>query len=345
MKFNSGKKPTPFGFDFEKAETIVRENGRLVFTAVFFTVCLMFLAGLAAFFISVKSPEKVMVPDVVGKELTAALQEMQVKELYPKIRLRYSDSPEEKGTILAQSPAGGIIVKAGQRIALTVSQGVVADRVEDYVGKKLDDVRIHLQTLFASTAVPMIKLPDSPIYQKDDSEAGTILDQNPPPNTVLTRPITMELVVSSGPGNKEVPIPDITGLPLNDVLLYMSRSDIIFDFTAQPPEAGQAPGTVVSLNIPAGKTSATAYSRIQAVIALPDEPQGNSVYGLIDETLPPYPYALRVELRAEPPQAKAYSIVAFKHTGKHLTIPYAVPRNTLLVLSVENKEIKRFTVN
>ena len=90
-----------------------------------------------------------MVPDVTGKDLTDALQEMQAKELYPKIRLRYSKSPEEKGSVLEQSPSGGTIVKAGERINLTVSQGVVLDRVENYVGMKIDDVRAQLQTLFA----------------------------------------------------------------------------------------------------------------------------------------------------------------------------------------------------
>lgn len=334
-----------FGMDMQTTEEIIRTNRKLIFTVVAVTCGFMILAVLAAFFVSVKSPERVMVPDVVGKELTSALQEMQVKELYPKILLRYSKSPEEKGTILEQSPAGGSIVKAGRRINLTVSQGVVLDRVEDYIGMNIDEVRIRLQTLFASSSVPMIKLPDFPIYKKDAAEAGTILEQMPAANTSLSSPITLQLVVSSGPGREEVPIPNIKGLSLNDTLLQMSRNKIIFDFTAQIPEEGQEAGTVVSQKWPANKQTLPAYSRVEAVIALPDAPYKNLIYGLIDENLPPYPTALNVELRAEPQQGSPYVIIVFKHTGNRLTVPYAVPRNTRLILSVSGNEIKRFTAD
>ena len=175
MNLNRWKKLSSFGIDLDKTEETIRTNRKLIFTVAALMLCFMFLAALAAFFISVKSPERVMVPDVTGKDLADALQEMQAKELYPKIRLRYSKSPEEKGSVLEQSPSGGTIVKAGERINLTVSQGVVLDRVENYVGMKIDDVRAQLQTLFASSSVQMIKLPDVPIYKEDAAEAGTIL--------------------------------------------------------------------------------------------------------------------------------------------------------------------------
>jgi len=342
MKFDWYKKISSFGVELEKAEQSLSENRKLAGFVALIMLVFMMLAGLASFFIAVKSPEKVMVPDVVGKELTGALQEMQVKELYPKIRLRYSKSPEDKGTVLEQSPAGGTIVKAGRRINLTVSQGVILDRVEDYTGMKIDDLRIQLQTLFAASSVQMIKVPDLPIYKQDESEASTILEQNPPANTNLTSPITLQLVVSSGPGRREIPIPNLKGLSLNDILLQISKSSLIFDFTAQLPQEGQAAGTVISQKWPEGKTSTSAYSRIEVVIALPDKIHNNLIYGLIDERLPPYPIPLEAELKAEPVQGNPYRIAAFKHTGNRLTIPYAVPRKTRLILTVAGKEIKRF---
>lgn len=344
MNLNRWKKLSSFGIDLDKTEETIRTNRKLIFTVAAFMLCVMFLAALAAFFISVKSPERVMVPDVTGKDLTDALQEMQAKELYPKIRLRYSKSPEEKGSVLEQSPSGGTIVKAGERINLTVSQGVVLDRVENYVGMKIDDVRAQLQTLFASSSVQMIKLPDVPIYKEDAAEAGTILEQNPQPNTNLSSPVTLELVVSSGPGREEVPVPNIVGLSLNDTLLQMSRSKIIFNFTAQLPSEGQKAGTVISQGQSGDRQTLPAYSRVDALIAIPDSPTGNLIYGILDENLPPYPYALPVELKAETPEGNAYSIVVLQHTGNRLTIPYAVPRNTRLILTVSGNEIRRFTV-
>ena len=60
-------------------------------------IFIMIFVFTAVFFISVKGPEEVMVPNVVGKELTQALLDMQIKELYPRIQLRHSNSITEKG--------------------------------------------------------------------------------------------------------------------------------------------------------------------------------------------------------------------------------------------------------
>lgn len=55
---------------------------------------------------------------------------MQVKELYPKIQLRYSDVPGDKGMILEQNPVAGTIVKASRRIDLVVSRETARVQVQ-----------------------------------------------------------------------------------------------------------------------------------------------------------------------------------------------------------------------
>ena len=345
MKSKWYEKVIEFGVNLDKTEIALRANRTLIFTIVLIMAAIMLLGTAAAFFISVKSPERVMVPDVTGTELTEALQEMQVKQLYPKIQMRYSNSPEEKGTVLEQSPAGGTIVKAGRRIQLTVSQGAVIDRVENYVGMKIDDVRMQLQTLFAASTTPIIKLSDAPIYKTNAAEAGTVLEQNPAPNSALTGPVTLQLVVSSGPGGEEVNVPDITGISLNDVLLTISRTKLIFDFTVQSTQNEQEAGTVLAQKTPKERERLNAYSRIEAVIALPETVINDTVYGLIEENLPPYPYALPVELTAEPPDSAPYTVVTLQHIGGHFTVPYAVPRHSRLTLKVSGNPIKHYTAD
>ena len=58
------------------------------------------LIALAVFFVAILGAEQTMVPDVRGLELTEALLELQVKELYPRIQLRYSQSAADRGRIL-----------------------------------------------------------------------------------------------------------------------------------------------------------------------------------------------------------------------------------------------------
>ena len=61
MNLNHGKKLSSFGIDLDKTEETIRTNRKLIFTVAALMLCFMFLAALAAFFISVKSPESVIV--------------------------------------------------------------------------------------------------------------------------------------------------------------------------------------------------------------------------------------------------------------------------------------------
>ncbi|OJF77380.1 MAG: penicillin-binding protein [Treponema sp. CETP13] len=334
-----------FGVNFEKINESIKNNWKLMLSTVIVMLVVLAIICFATFFMVVKSPEKVMVPDIVGEPLTDALQEMQAKELYPKITLRFSESPDTKGDVLEQNPIGGAIVKAGRRIELVVSNGAVLDQVEDYVGQSLDEVRAHMQTLFASTSRPMISLPDVPVYQEDEAEAGIILSQNPPPGTDLVEPITLDLIVSSGPGNKKVTIPYLVGMTLADVHVRMSRTKLIFQFTGEIPDEDTTPGSVISQKWPEeGELELPLYSTVSVVLAIPEEPVDDMIYGIYEETLPPYPYALDVSLDATTEDGETYNVVEFKHPGGEITIPYSVTSGTKLVLSVLGKQVSKKTV-
>ena len=330
--------------NLEKAESVFLINWKFFLVTILSFIIITGITAIAVFFFVVKSPEKVLVPNVVGKELTEALQEMQVKELYPKIQMRYSDTNEDKGFVLDQSPSAGTITKANKRIELVISQGAVLDRVGDYIGMDIEDLRTQLSGLFASSSIPLIQIPDVIMYKNDIAPQGTILEQNPPANTKIARPVTLELVVSAGKEVKGVRVPNITGLSLNDALLQLNRNKITFMFTAQEPKEGEEPGVVVSQKWPVGEEFVPQYTRIDSVITIPSSPVDDLMYGILDYDLPKYPYALKIELIASPPEGDDYSIVSFYHTGNNITIPYAVPVGTRLILNAQGNEVTTFVV-
>ena len=125
----------------------VQSNVPLYICVCVIAFLIVVMTAVATFFATVKGPEQVLVPNVVGKQLEDALIEMQVKELYPKINLRYSDVPGTEGMILEQSPEAGAIVKGFSKVSLVVSRGVVVDKLANYVGQNFDDVQLSLQTL------------------------------------------------------------------------------------------------------------------------------------------------------------------------------------------------------
>ncbi|MBQ3800892.1 MAG: PASTA domain-containing protein, partial [Treponema sp.] len=128
-------------------DAIARGGAPLFFTIIL-TLCVTVVACIAVFLVSLQGEEQVMVPDVVGKTLTTALLEMQQKELYAKIQLRYSDE-DDALTILEQSPAPGSIVKAYRRVTLTVSRGVEGSGIDDFVGKNIDSVLPELKKKYS----------------------------------------------------------------------------------------------------------------------------------------------------------------------------------------------------
>lgn len=335
---------TAFGINFRKYMNSLQHNGLTLLFSAIGTLVIMAGIFVAVFFLVLQSPEQVMVPNVVGEPLEEALLAMQVKELYPKIQLRYSNSAADKGTVLEQDPPASTIVKAGRRINLTVSRGIVVDRVGSYVGQKVDDVRISLQTLFSGMAVPLIKVPETLMYRADESEPGTILEQDPLPDTSITSPVTLSLVVSSGPGNETAKVPWLVGMTLNDALLQMSRTKIIYNWTSRPVAEGEVAGTVVSQKVPGTEGQAPAYSVSECVIALPESVENDLVYGIFSAELAAFPYALKIQLDVIPPEGDPYTLVAFRHLGGELTIPYAVPQFSELILSVEDREQMRQTV-
>jgi Uncharacterized protein conserved in bacteria len=328
--------------DYHGLLSALQSNGRLLGYTVAAAVILMMLACVVVFSINVKGPEKVMVPDVVGKDLPTALIEMQTKELYPKIQLRYSDKPGDEGKILEQSPSGGAIRKGYSRVSLVVSRGVVIDHVENYVGQNLDEVRLKLQTLFAGTTRPLIIIA-SPQYKADTSAAGTIIEQDPPEGTNISDPVTVHFIVSRGPNFENTRIPNLVGSGVNDVLQQMARTKLTFDFTAHPAAAGEKAGTVVSQQI-FTEDLVQNYTHVGAEFAMPAQPVNGNVFGIFEDTLTVYPYPVAVKLTAVPEEGDSYTLVSFYHPGGKITIPYAVPAGTELILSVVDKQHKKITV-
>ena len=52
-----------------------------------------------------------------------------------------------------------------------------------------------------------------------------------------------------------------------------------------------------------------------------------------------YPYPFQIKLEAVSPKGERSLLLSMKHPGGSLTVPYAVPDGTVLVLTILNKEV------
>jgi beta-lactam-binding protein with PASTA domain len=322
--------------DLRKIESFDREHYRIMAYGFGAVIVLMFVVGFAAFLLSLRGAEQTMVPDLRGMELAQALVKLQEKELYPRVSLRFTDDPADRGKIVEQSPSAGAIVKAGRRIAVTVSRGSVVERVENFVGQDVNEAKIHLQTLYAG-ARPLLSVKEPPVYVFDKAPAGTILEQKPLPETEIAGPTQLELVVSRGPEKAQVRVPDLAGLSIDEALLQVEKTDLVVNFSMRPAGKTERAGAVVA-QTPAAGSMIPSNARVSVTLSSPHA-EKDQVAGIYKRDLPDYPYPLKVSLEARSPSGDRTPIVTVNHPGGAFTAPYVLPEGYVLVLSVLDREV------
>jgi len=298
---------------------------------------LMLFIGLLTFLLSLRGTGEVLVPNVQSKDLISAMIELQEKDLYARVQVRYS-TDYEKGLVLEQKPAAGSSVRVGRKITLVVSRGPVIDRVEDYVGQKLEDLRVHLQSLF-STSKALLRIKEPVSYVFDESPAGTILAQNPPAGKPLEGVAELELVVSRGPKGEMITVEDYLKLSFQDAMAELASANIPFIFTVRKPRANEKSGVVVS-QTPEPKSAVPYGSVVQLVMTRPSGIPPGKVFGVFEYTLPAYPIMVDISLDAIS-KSDSSTILAMKHPGGPISIPYIVDEKSELVFNVFDKEEMR----
>jgi len=338
--------------DLDAIESYVANHLRLFISMAAGLILFVGIVAVTVFFVYVRGAEQTMVPDVQGRDLTAALLELQVKELYPRISLRYTQTSADKGLILEQSPPPGTIVRAGRRIQLVVSEGVMVNTVENYLGRSVDDVRIDLQALYSAQSSlsgnapvsQLITLKEPLMYEYSTEAAGTVLQQRPEPGTTISGPTMLELVVSRGTENTMIRLPNLLGLGLDDTMEQIGRTGIDFEFSLRPLRGGEKPETVV-VQDPPGDTLTSSNTRVAITVASPDKIPDNEVFGLFKYEMAKNPYPLLIRLESILPNGERRRLLSVQYPGGRLSVPYHQPAGAVLVLSMLNREIYRQTVS
>ncbi|MCL2185815.1 MAG: PASTA domain-containing protein [Treponema sp.] len=331
-------------FDLGSIEDYLANHLRLFIFSVAGLVIFVGIIAVSVFFIAVRGEEQTMVPDVVGKELTEALLELQVKELYPRLQLRYSRTSSDKGYILEQEPIPGSIVKASSRIRLTVSQGVILNRVENYISQSIDEVRMNIQTINASSGIlPLFTIKEPLMYEFSAENPGIILAQKPEPDTDISGPTVLEFVVSKGRENLSINVPQLSGLSFTDALAVISTSGISYQFTVREKSGNERGGTIVG-QTPSANNSVPTNTIVQLIVTPPDNIANNEVFGLFTYNIPQNPYPLSVRLEAQLPEGERKLLFTVNYMGGQFTVPYRQPKGTVLILSMLNRELYRDTI-
>jgi beta-lactam-binding protein with PASTA domain len=303
-------------------------------------IVLMVGAAATSFLVTLEGPEEIMVPEVREKNLEQALVDLQERNLYGIIRLRYTSDPTLQGKVVEQEPAAGTLVRAGKEIELVVSRGAVVDRVGEYVGRPLEEVRQELQALF-TTFDELLQI-DDVSYVFDSAPVGTILEQSPEAGTELSGPTQLDLVVSRGPDVERFELPSLVGLEYEEAIQLLADENMPFVFTRASAEDGD-PGFVVGQSPPPG-TEVSRDSKVTLRLVPPTDVGEDRVFGVFERVLPDYPIAVEMTLEAVAPDDTRRTIFSMRHPGGELAVPFVEEIGTTLVLSRFDSEVIRFLV-
>ena len=174
-----------------------------------------------------KGPQKVAVPNVVGRSRDDAVTRLRGAGLHPAVFSVPSSSP--RGFVVAQSPQAGSKVAKGSRVRLNVSKGAPAAgggtttapattsgspppptattaaraKVPDVVGQSQSAAQRRLRS--AGFRVRSV-------YVTSSKPAGTVVAQHPAAGTSLPRDAIVRINVSTGANPKPAKaVPDVTG--------------------------------------------------------------------------------------------------------------------------------------
>lgn len=148
-----------------------------------------------------RGPEVVSVPDLKGRPLEEAKEELTKAGLAPGIVSQAFSQDVAQGSVISTDPAGGQKRAPDSAVALLVSKGRPV-QVPSVTGKSADQARAALEALG-------LKAEMAPDQVNSPSPAGTVANQSAAAGTQAAAGDTVTLTLSKGP--RQVQLPDVTG--------------------------------------------------------------------------------------------------------------------------------------
>ncbi|MBN1797387.1 MAG: PASTA domain-containing protein [Spirochaetales bacterium] len=296
------------------------------------------IIALFTFFIVLQGGHVTTVPDLIGKDIVEGLKLLQAKNLIAEVDERFTDSPAEKGKIVDQDPPYTTEVREGQTIKLMISKGAPVDRVGNYVGKSLNEVKALLKAHFATAETQLIQISDTYImYKHDELPAGTIIAQKPEPDTPLSDDvITLQLVVSKGGGKKMIQVSKYTGKNFAQAVNELNQAGIPYIFVVKSAEGGEQNGVVVAQSPESGNSIPEGMLVSLEMTKPANVPSGN-VFGVFRAKVPNFDVLTNVEVVAVSGQARTV-LMSMMHPGGTLSIPYILDKDAEIVLNINGSQ-------
>ncbi len=162
----------------------------------------------------VNSPD-VIIPNVIGEEITEAENKLKSENLNPVINDTIFDTRYPVGKIIIQTPKAGKIVKEGRKIYLVISGGISYVETPKLIGKSLRDAKLNLERV----GLKLGRIDEVP----SNNPADMIIAQEIPPGTKIKKGEEINISISIGEVEGNIEVPNLIGQSLSEAKIMLSN--------------------------------------------------------------------------------------------------------------------------
>lgn len=297
----------------------------LVYAAIFVA-----FAGVGGYLVTrlfVRSTGEVVVPDLTGRDMAMALEQLTREGLGLKLKgFRYSETIG-RNLVVDQEPLPGATVRSGRDVFVVISQGTQKVVVPAVTGMELSRAAFVLEENgLARGKVARIYLAEG---KKD-----RVVAQEPGPHREVARFTKVNLLVSLGPRPPRLAMPELRGKATTDALALLGDLGLRADELKEGFLAGIEEDTVISQH-PLSGYMVTEGARVSLTVNRKAGPKSAGGLVPLEFTLFPVPGTLEVEVFAVKRAARR-ELYRARHAGGE---------TVFLVLRLEPKEEFRVFVN
>jgi serine/threonine-protein kinase len=196
--------------------------------------------GLFALNVIIKHGEKVVVPNVVNKDVAEALDVLSGRGLELKKTGARNSSVIPENFVLSQDPLPGSVIKASTPVSVIISLGSQICVVPDLTGKTMREAEVEMISAGLKTG-RISKLH----YEKP---TDTILAQSPVADQQVARETAIDLLISEGSLPLKYRLPNLKGLSLEKVGRNLQALGILVNDVVSKVDFEHQQGTVLDQN-------------------------------------------------------------------------------------------------
>ncbi|MGE6514322.1 Stk1 family PASTA domain-containing Ser/Thr kinase [Lysinibacillus sphaericus] len=238
------------------------------------TVVVIFLFALFA--TDLFSPKKIAVPDVANMTVEEAKKELEKQGFIVGEQQERHSEDIEKDKVIETDPAEGTLRVKDTEVDLIVSLGVEKSPMDNYIGQKIDQVQSVLKDKFMGDVRVN--------YVHSSEEAGSIIDQDPAPNTEIV-PKETNVVFTVSQGKKPISVRNVVGYSKTDLDNYVNSEGLKWRVEREDYSPTIAKGLVISQK-PAAGTNLVEGDTIAVVLS--KGPEEKPVKTFVKTVLIPY---------------------------------------------------------